>query len=90
MSVGGGGYHTGMSLGMTPHAGPADVLAEVVARVAELDSLLWSARSDGELVAVVEQVQQAKAVLAAVEAGAVAEADARDLAKTEAALCLDR
>ena len=57
------------------------MLAEVVARVAELDSLLWSARSDDELVSVVEQVQQAKAVLAAVEAGAVAEADARDLAR---------
>ena len=43
--------------------------------------LLWSARTDDELVGVVEQVQQAKAVLAAVEAAAVAEADARDLAK---------
>jgi Domain of unknown function (DUF222)/HNH endonuclease len=42
----------------------------------------WSARSDDELIGVVEQVHQVSAVLAAVEAGALAEADARDLAKT--------
>ena len=75
---------------MTPQAGPADVLAEVVARVAELDSLLWSARTDDELLGVVEQVQQAKAVLAAVAAGAVAEADARDLARKKLHYALDR
>ena len=42
---------------------------------------LWSARSDDELVEVVARVQQLTSALAAVEAGAVAEADARDLAK---------
>ncbi len=62
-------------------SGPAAVLARVTVAVAELDGLLWSARSDGEVVDVVGQVQRAKAALAAVEAQAVAEADARDLAK---------
>jgi len=57
------------------------VLATVVTELADLAEVLWSACGDDELVAVVEQVQRAKAVLAAVEAGAVAEADARDLAK---------
>ncbi len=42
---------------------------------------LWSARSDDELISVVEQAQRLSSVLAAVEAGAVAEADLRGLAK---------
>ena len=46
---------------------------------------LWSARSDDELVDTVGQVQQLVAAAAAVEAGAVAEADARDLAKQQLA-----
>ncbi len=43
--------------------------------------VLWSAQSDEALVAVVEQAQRLSSVLAAVEAGAVAEADLRGLAK---------
>ncbi|MFZ2014802.1 MAG: DUF222 domain-containing protein [Nocardioides sp.] len=62
-------------------SGPAQVLAQVVAAVAELDEVLWSARTDEEVVDVVDQVQRAKAALAAVEAHAIAEAEARDLAK---------
>ena len=46
---------------------------------------LWSARSDDELIAIVGQVQQLVAAAAAVEAGAIAEADARDLAKQQLA-----
>ncbi len=42
---------------------------------------LWSARSDDELIGVVEQAQRLASVLAAVEASAVAEADLRGLAK---------
>ncbi|MFZ2012358.1 MAG: hypothetical protein WAV00_00865, partial [Nocardioides sp.] len=61
--------------------GPAAVLAQVRARVAELAQTLWAAQPDGEVVDVVGQVQRAKAALAAVEADAVAEADARDVAK---------
>ena len=61
--------------------GPADLLAEVVARVAELDDLLWSARSDEEIVGTAELVQRAKAVLAAVESDAVSEAEARQVAE---------
>ena len=57
------------------------MLADAVAAVRGLAEVLWSARSDDELVDVVGQVQQLTSALAAVEAGAVAEADARDLAK---------
>ena len=64
-----------------PGQSPAAVLADAVAAVRGLAEILWSARSDDELVEVVGRVQQLTAALAAVEAGAVAEADARDLAK---------
>ena len=66
---------------LAPAAGPSRVLADAVAAVRGLAEVLWSARSDDELVDVVGQVQQLTSALAAVEAGAVAEADARDLAK---------
>ena len=64
-----------------PGTAPAEVLADALALVRGLAETLWSARSDDELVDTVGQVQQVTAALAAVEAGAVAEADARDLAK---------
>jgi hypothetical protein len=57
--------------------GPAVVLAEVVGAVRDLDATWWTSHSDEELVGVVEQVQAARAALAAVEAAAVAEADVR-------------
>ena len=66
---------------LAPAAGPSQVLADAVAAVRGLAEVLWSARSDDDLVDVVGQVQQLTSALAAVEAGAVAEADARDLAK---------
>ena len=64
-----------------PDPSPAGVLADALAAVRGVAETLWSARSDDELVEVVGRVQQLSAVLAAVEAGAVAEADARHLAK---------
>src|SRR4051812_37460670 len=64
-----------------PDLSPAAAMAEVVVALRELAETLWSARTDDELVEVVEQVQQASAVLAAVEAGALAETDARGVAK---------
>ncbi len=64
-----------------PRPVPCAVLAEALAVVREAAEVLWSARSDDELVEVVARVQQLTSALAAVEAGAVAEADARDLAK---------
>src|SRR4029078_7769504 len=54
-----------------------------VAAVRDLDATWWSARTDGELVTVVEQVQARGAALAGFEAGAIAEADARGLAKAQ-------
>ena len=57
------------------------MLADVVARLRDLDSVWWTHASDEDLVGVVEQVAQLRAVAAAIEAGAVAEADSRDLGK---------
>ena len=65
-----------------PNAGPAAVLADAAALVRGLAEVLWSVRSDDELVDTVVLVQEVSSALAAVEAGAIAEADARDLAKT--------
>src|SRR6478609_1998556 len=73
-----------------PGPAPAGVLAETLAVVRSLAETLWSARSDAELVEVVGRVQQLTSALAAVEAGAVAKADARDLGPATAALRLDR
>ncbi len=66
---------------LSPSATPSGVVAEAVAALRAVAETLWSARSDDELVRVVEQVQQLVAVAAAVEAGALAEVDARDVAK---------
>src|ERR1700748_3003901 len=52
-------------------------------RVGERVETLWSARSDGDLVQVVEEAAKLRSVLAAVEAGAVAEADARGVARVK-------
>src|SRR3954471_20907099 len=66
-----------------PGQSPTGVLADAVAALRGLAETLWSARSDDELVSVVEQVQQLTAVLAVVEAGALVEADTRNLAKDQ-------
>jgi hypothetical protein len=58
------------------------VLADVRESVRELDATWWAHQSDDDLVATVELVEQARSALAAVQAGAVAEADTRDLGKT--------
>ena len=54
---------------------------EALAVVREAAETLWSAQPDDELVETVTLVQQLTSALAVVEAGAVAEADARDLPK---------
>jgi hypothetical protein len=66
---------------LRPRPGPAEVLAEVVAAVRDLDATWWTSVSDDDLVAAVELVEQARSALAAVQTGAVAEADHRGLAK---------
>ncbi len=68
-----------------PQPSPAAVLADVVATVRDLDATWWTHQTDDDLVATVELVEQARSALAAVQAGAVAEADTRDLGKTELA-----
>jgi hypothetical protein len=65
-----------------PHPTPSEVLADAVDRVRELADGLWSARSDQDLTETLEQTEALRSALAAVQAGAVAEADVRDLAKT--------
>ena len=66
-----------------PQPSPAAVLADVVSMVRDLDATWWTNQTDDELVGVVEQLAQLRAVAAAIEAGAVAEADARDLGKAK-------
>ncbi len=68
-----------------PQPSPAAVLADVVATVRGLDATWWTHQTDHDLVATVELVEQARSALAAVQAGAVAEADTRDLGKTKLA-----
>jgi hypothetical protein len=63
--------------------GPAQVLARAATAVRELDETMWAAQSDAGLVGVVEAVEALRSALAAVQAGAVAEADARCLAKDQ-------
>jgi hypothetical protein len=60
--------------------GPAALLADAVASAREAAGALFAAQSDGDLVATVGLAAELRAVTAAVEAGAVAEADQRDLA----------
>jgi hypothetical protein len=62
-----------------PRSGPAAVLAGVIEQLRGVDATLWPARSDDELIDTVGLVQAARSVLAAVEAGALVEADTRDL-----------
>ena len=57
------------------------MLGDALAVVRGLDETLWAAQPDDELVETVGLVQRLTAALAAVEAGAVAEVDARDLAR---------
>src|SRR4051812_18256532 len=66
-----------------PQPSPAAVLARVVEELRDLDGTWWTNQPDDDLVATVEQVAQARSVLAAIEAGAVDEADHRDLGKTK-------
>jgi hypothetical protein len=61
--------------------GPAQLLAEASALVQEAAEAMYAAQTDDDLVTTVELVAQARSALAAVEAGAVAEADRRDLAR---------
>ena len=66
---------------LRPRPSAAAVLGQVVAELRDLGPTWWSHQSDEDLVAVVEQVEAARAALAAIQGGAVAEADTRGLAK---------
>lgn len=63
--------------------GPAELLGQATGLVASLGEVLWAARADGELLDVGAGVAELRAVLAAVEAGAVAEIEARGAAKRQ-------
>src|SRR3954471_10842392 len=64
-----------------PQPSPTVVLARMVEELRDLDAAWWTNETDDNLVAAVELVEQARSALAAVQAGAVAEADHRDLGK---------
>ena len=62
----------------------------MVEKLRDLDATWWTNQSDDDLIGVVEQLAQLRAAAAAIEAGAVAEADHRDLGKAQASLRVDR
>src|SRR4051794_21233655 len=66
-----------------PQPSPMAVLARMVEELRDLDATWWTNHTDDDLIGVVEQVAQLRAVAAAVESGAVAEADRRDLGKAK-------
>src|SRR3954467_15332693 len=68
-----------------PQPSPAAVLTRMVEELRDLDATWWTNQTDDDLVGVVEQLAQLRAVAAAVEAGAVAEADGRDIGKQKLA-----
>ncbi|MBO0846464.1 MAG: DUF222 domain-containing protein, partial [Nocardioides sp.] len=66
---------------LRPQPGPVAVLEEAVTQLRDLDATWWAHQCDDDLVALVHLVEAARSALAAVQAGAVAEADSRDLGK---------
>src|SRR4051794_40190845 len=68
-----------------PQPSPMAVLARMVEELRDLDATWWTNHTDDDLIGVVEQVAQLRAVAAAVESGAVAEADRRDIGKQKLA-----
>jgi hypothetical protein len=63
-----------MAVARHPEFTPGGVVADARARITDLVDTLWVGRTDGELSGVVEEIQALRSALAAVEAGAVAEA----------------
>jgi hypothetical protein len=60
-----------------PVTSPSRAVGDALTVLRDAAGILWSAHTDDELVAVVEQVQLVLAAAAAVEAGALAEAHVR-------------
>ena len=83
MTVGGRCLGIRMSISeLSAHRrGPAALLADAAGLVREAAEAMYAALSDEELIGTVELTAQLRAVAAAVEAGAVAEADNRDLGR---------
>jgi hypothetical protein len=83
LGVGGGCFDSAMSIHRhdAPHASPAGVVAELVVQVRALGEVMWAAQPGDTLIDVVEGLQGLAAAAAVVEAGAVVEVEARDLAK---------
>ena len=82
LTVGGRCFDKTMSISELHHRhGPVQLLAEAVALVREAAEAMYAGQCDEDLISTVELVEQARSALAAVQAGAVAEADHRSLAK---------
>ncbi|MGZ8744246.1 MAG: DUF222 domain-containing protein [Nocardioides sp.] len=74
-----------MAITPFPHPTPAGVVAEACAGLDSWAGTLWSARTDGELVTGVEELQRLKAKTAALEAELLAELDARQVPRRQLA-----
>lgn len=70
-----------MAITPFPHPTPAGAVGTACTELDSLTGSLWSARTDDELVAGVEELQQLKARAAALEAELLAEVDVRAVAK---------
>ncbi|MGI8523972.1 MAG: hypothetical protein ACR2K3_11790, partial [Nocardioides sp.] len=70
-----------MAISQLPRFSPSGEVAAARAQLASVSQTLWAAQTDQELVGTVEEVARLRATLAAVEAGAVAEVEARGTAK---------
>ena len=74
-----------MAIAPFPSPTPAGVVAGACDDLAGLEEVLWSARTGEELVGAVEELQRLRSKVAALEAGILAEVEARQLAKRELA-----
>jgi hypothetical protein len=70
-----------MAVSALPLPTPREAVAEAAALLASLSALSWGELGDDELVGVVEACQTVRGAVRAVEAKAIAEIDARDLAR---------
>jgi hypothetical protein len=70
-----------MAIEALPSPTPASVVAEACTQVGEIADLLWSARTDEDLVATLEELERLRCLVAAIEAPVLVELDARQVPK---------
>ena len=72
-----------MAISALPVPTPDGVVAQACAGLRGLDETMWAAQGDDELVGTIEALVELRSELAAIEAGVLAEVEARQLAKRE-------